>query len=91
MALAESVDVAVVDVPWNGVWESMRIATLAEAYRVMEAVGQKPIRVHGEISGFAMNRIQAAMLNEMVALVREGTCQCSRAWPLSKWFFRLAR
>jgi 3-hydroxyacyl-CoA dehydrogenase len=47
-------------------------ATLAEAYRVMEAVGQKPIRVHGEISGFAMNRIQAAMLNEMVALVRDG-------------------
>ncbi len=46
--------------------------TLAEAYRVMEAVGQKPIRVHGEISGFAMNRIQAAMLNEMVALVRDG-------------------
>jgi len=47
-------------------------ATLAEAFRVMEAVGQKPIRVHGEISGFAMNRIQAAMLNEMVALVRDG-------------------
>jgi L-alanine-DL-glutamate epimerase-like enolase superfamily enzyme len=30
----QSVDVAVVDVPWNGVWESVRIATLAEAYEV---------------------------------------------------------
>lgn len=47
-------------------------ATLDRAYAVMRAVGQKPIRVHGEISGFAMNRIQAAMLNEMVALVRDG-------------------
>lgn len=30
----QSVDVAVVDVPWNGVWESVRIATLADAYEV---------------------------------------------------------
>ena len=24
-------------------------------------------------------------------VVREGSCQCAAAWPLSKWFFRLAR
>ena len=23
--------------------------------------------------------------------VREASCQCCAAWPLSKWFFRLAR
>ncbi len=29
-----AVDMAVVDVPWNGVWESVRIATLADAFEV---------------------------------------------------------
>ncbi|HWL05610.1 MAG TPA: mandelate racemase/muconate lactonizing enzyme family protein [Xanthobacteraceae bacterium] len=29
-----AVDVSVVDVPWNGLWESVRIATLADAYEV---------------------------------------------------------
>lgn len=29
-----SVDMAVIDVPWNGIWESVRIATLADAYEV---------------------------------------------------------
>ncbi len=29
-----AVDVAIVDVPWNGLWELMRIATLADAFEV---------------------------------------------------------
>ncbi len=32
--IQQAVDVAVVDVPWNGLWESVRIATLAEAFEV---------------------------------------------------------
>lgn len=31
---AQAVDVAIVDAPWNGVWQSMKIATAAEAYEV---------------------------------------------------------
>lgn len=30
----QSVDVAIVDTPWNGVWQSMKIAAAAEAYEV---------------------------------------------------------
>ena len=29
---AQSIDVAIVDTPWNGVWQSMKIAAAAEAY-----------------------------------------------------------
>jgi L-alanine-DL-glutamate epimerase-like enolase superfamily enzyme len=31
---AQAVDVAIVDTPWNGVWQSMKIAAAAEAYEV---------------------------------------------------------
>jgi len=31
---AQAAGVAIVDVPWNGIWESVRIATLADAYEV---------------------------------------------------------
>ncbi len=30
----QSMDVAIIDTPWNGVWQSMKIANLAEAYEV---------------------------------------------------------
>ena len=41
-----AVDVAVVDVPWNGLWESVRIATLADAYEVNVA----PHNFYGHLS-----------------------------------------
>lgn len=31
---AQAIDVAIVDTPWNGVWQSMKIAAAAEAYEV---------------------------------------------------------
>jgi L-alanine-DL-glutamate epimerase-like enolase superfamily enzyme len=34
---ARAADVAVVDVPWNGLWESLRIAALADAFEVAVA------------------------------------------------------
>jgi len=30
----QSMDVAIIDTPWNGVWQSMKIANLAEAHEV---------------------------------------------------------
>lgn len=30
----QSMDVAIIDTPWNGVWQSLKIANLAEAYEV---------------------------------------------------------
>lgn len=30
----QAMDVAIIDTPWNGVWQSMKIATLAEAHEV---------------------------------------------------------
>ena len=27
-------DVAIIDVPWNGIWQSMKIAALAETYEI---------------------------------------------------------
>lgn len=31
---AQAIDVAIVDAPWNGVWQSMKIAAAAEAYEI---------------------------------------------------------
>jgi galactonate dehydratase len=31
---AQAMDVAIVDTPWNGVWQSMKIAAAAEAHEV---------------------------------------------------------
>jgi L-alanine-DL-glutamate epimerase-like enolase superfamily enzyme len=33
----QSVDVAIIDTPWNGVWQSMKIAAAAAAYEVSVA------------------------------------------------------
>jgi galactonate dehydratase len=33
----QACDVAIVDIPWNGVWESVRVAALADAYEVNTA------------------------------------------------------
>lgn len=34
---AQASDVAIIDIPWNGVWESVRIANLADAFEVNTA------------------------------------------------------
>jgi len=55
----QSVDVAVVDVPWNGVWESVRIATLAEAYEVACA----PHNFYGHLATLMSAHFCAAIPN----------------------------
>jgi len=47
-------------------------ATMAEAERVMTAVGQSPMVMKREIDGFIVNRLQGALLHEAFRLVAEG-------------------
>lgn len=56
---AQSVDVAVVDVPWNGLWESVRIATLADAYEVNCA----PHNFYGDLATLMSAHFCAAIPN----------------------------
>lgn len=58
--------VELVPTPWTSA------ETLAVTGRLMEEVGQIPIVVHKEISGFVLNRLQAAVINEAMYLVDEG-------------------
>lgn len=48
--------------------------TVARTRALMEAAGQKPIEIRGEIEGFALNRLQWALLAEALHLVEAGHC-----------------
>ncbi len=39
---------------------------------VMQSVGQKPVKIHREIEGFILNRLQGALLREAFKLVEQG-------------------
>jgi L-alanine-DL-glutamate epimerase-like enolase superfamily enzyme len=54
-----AVDVAVVDVPWNGLWESMRVATLADAFEVDVA----PHNYYGDLATLMSAHFCAAVPN----------------------------
>jgi galactonate dehydratase len=54
-----AVDVAIVDVPWNGLWESIRIASLAEAYEVDVA----PHNYYGDLATLMSAHFCAAIPN----------------------------
>jgi galactonate dehydratase len=54
-----AVDVAIIDVPWNGIWQSMKIATLAEAYEVNVA----PHNFYGHLSTIMSAHLCAAIPN----------------------------
>jgi galactonate dehydratase len=56
---AQAADVAVVDVPWNGLWESVRIATLADAYEVNCA----PHNFYGDLATLMSAHFCAAIPN----------------------------
>ncbi len=55
----QAVDVAVVDVPWNGLWESVRVATLADAYEVNCA----PHNFYGDLATLMSAHFCAAIPN----------------------------
>jgi 3-hydroxyacyl-CoA dehydrogenase len=58
--------VELVPTPWTAE------ETVARCRRLMEEVGQVPILVNREVFGFVLNRLQAAVVNEAMALVDQG-------------------
>ncbi len=56
---ARSMDVAIIDAVWNGVWQSMKIANLAEAYEVNVA----PHNFYGHLCSFMNLHFAAAVPN----------------------------
>ncbi len=60
--------VELVPAPWTDP------ATMAEAERVMKALGQAPIVMQRELDGFVMNRMQGALFEEAFRLVADGYC-----------------
>ncbi|XP_032170612.1 lambda-crystallin homolog isoform X2 [Mustela erminea] len=47
-------------------------ATVDRTYALMQKIGQSPVRVMKEIDGFALNRLQYAVISEAWRLVEEG-------------------
>jgi L-gulonate 3-dehydrogenase len=54
--------------PWTAV------ATVERTRVLMESVGQVPVELRKEISGFLLNRLQGALLGEAFRLVEQGYC-----------------
>jgi galactonate dehydratase len=54
-----SMDVAIIDLPWNGVWQSMKIAAMAEAYEINVA----PHNFYGHLSTIMSAHLCAAVPN----------------------------
>ncbi|WP_274436452.1 3-hydroxyacyl-CoA dehydrogenase [Alicyclobacillus sp. ALC3] len=58
--------VEVVPSPWT------KEEVVVEAMRLMKEIGQTPILLRKEIAGFVLNRLQVALVNEAISLVRSG-------------------
>lgn len=43
-----------------------------ETMALMRAIGQRPVLIHKPVVGFAVNRLQAVVINEAMGLVRDG-------------------
>ena len=54
-----SMDVAIIDLPWNGIFHSMKIAAMAEAYEINVA----PHNFYGHLSSFMSAHMCAAVPN----------------------------
>lgn len=51
-------------------WTDAQI--VQRTWDVMEGVGQKPVKIHRELKGFVLNRLQGALLREAFRLVEQG-------------------
>lgn len=58
--------VEIVPAPWT------KKAVVQKTRSLMEEIGQKPVTLSREVEGFALNRIQYAILNEVWSLVDRG-------------------
>lgn len=47
-------------------------AVLQSTYERLLALGQRPVRVHKPVAGFAINRLQAVLIDAAISLVEEG-------------------
>ena len=56
---SRSMDVAIIDVPWNGIWQSLKIAALAEAHEVNIA----PHNFYGHLSTLMSAHLCCAVPN----------------------------
>jgi L-gulonate 3-dehydrogenase len=63
--------VELVPAPWTDA------DVLERAAKIMEALGQSPIRLSREINGFVVNRLQSALLGEAFRLVEDGLCSAA--------------
>ena len=61
--------VPVVKVVWG---ESTSEEVFRLSYELMKKIGKKPIKVLKEVPGFLINRIQTAMLREILFLLEQG-------------------
>ena len=55
----QSMDVAIIDLPWNGAWQSLKIAAMAEAYEINCA----PHNFYGHLSTIMSAHLCAALPN----------------------------
>jgi 3-hydroxyacyl-CoA dehydrogenase len=51
-------------------WTDAKV--IQQTWDVMAGVGQKPVKIHRELKGFVLNRLQGALLREAVRLVEQG-------------------
>ena len=51
-------------------WTDVKV--VQQALDVMQSVGQKPVKIHRELEGFILNRLQGALLREAFKLVEQG-------------------
>lgn len=58
--------VEIVPSPWHAP------ETIARCRSILSSVGQCPVVVHGEVPGFVMNRLQAAVVGEAMSLIERG-------------------
>jgi L-gulonate 3-dehydrogenase len=56
-------------------WTAAGVVDRTEA--LMKRIGQVPIRLNREISGFVVNRLQSALLGEAFRLVEDGICSAA--------------
>ena len=80
----QAMDVAIVDTPWNGVWQSMKIAAAAEAHEVNVA----PHNFYGHLCTMMNAHFAAAVPNLRIMetdidRAAPGTTSCSRTRPRS--------
>lgn len=51
-------------------WTDAKV--VQQTWDVMQSVGQKPVKIHRELKGFILNRLQGALLREAFRLVEQG-------------------